>query len=305
MGLKVLRIGSNGEAFDETEAKSADPLRYLRIGPDVFNEKAFKEFDYVMESARRNNMRVIIHFTDYWEYYGGINVYAKWAGVRKDQFWTSDECKKQFKKLIEHWVNRKNTISGIVYKDDPVLFAWELCNEPWDREDQTGKTLASWIDEMAGYVKTLDSKHMVATGTDSNFLGSDGKHYSGSDFIQDHQSNNIDYCTFHIYPTQENNKFSLNTTKFMIDKWIDSAKALNKPVVMEEFGIPANSEYNRPQWIDAMLGDFYDAGGNGVNYWMIRDPSYTAGDGYDFSPEEIETVNVFIKYANVINKSGF
>ncbi|MCE5300696.1 MAG: cellulase family glycosylhydrolase [Spirochaetia bacterium] len=305
IGLKVMRIGSNGEAVTEEEAKTADPLRYIRIGPDKFNEKALVEFDHVMEAARRNNIRVIIHFTDNWEYYGGVGVYAKWAGVSREEFWSNEQCKKYYKQTVDAWVDRINTVSGIKYKDDPVLFCWELCNEPWDRNDVTGKELARWIDEMAGYIKSKDPKHMVSTGSDSFFLKEDGTHYSGSDFIQDHQSKNIDFCTYHVYPTYEHNRFSLNTTKYLIDKWVDAGRTLGKPVVMEEFGITKDGEYNRNIWIDEMLTEFYARGGKGVNYWFFRDASYTADDGFAFTPEETETVNVFIKHANIINKGGY
>jgi len=27
-------------------------------------------------------------------------------------------------------LTRKNTVSGILYKDDPTIFSWELMNEP-------------------------------------------------------------------------------------------------------------------------------------------------------------------------------
>ena len=38
-------------------------------------------------------------------------------------------------------LTRKNTITGIEYRDDPIIFGWELINEPRCMSDPTGDTL--------------------------------------------------------------------------------------------------------------------------------------------------------------------
>ena len=70
VGFKVIRIGSNAEAegFDAIDANSRD--RFLRIGPEFFNEEAYKNIDWVLDRAAKYGLRVILHFTDNWEYYG-------------------------------------------------------------------------------------------------------------------------------------------------------------------------------------------------------------------------------------------
>ncbi len=308
MGFKVIRVGSNGEAVDEKEASAGDPLRYLRIGPDKFNEKAYKGLDYVIDSARRNNMRVILHFSDNWEYYGGLKVYAKWAGLEdKNAVFTNELCRKYFKQTIDALVKRKNTYSKIDYKDDPTIFAYDLSNEPRDENDPTGKELNGWIAEMSAYVKSLDKKHLVTTGSEGFFLKEDGTHYGGADFITEHQIPTIDFCTYHVYPSYEHNNYSLKTTKWMIDRWVKTAhETIGKPVVMEEYGIPSkNPDFPKATWIREMTNQFFNDGGDGVNYWFLIDPSYSGGDGFEVTPDDTEYVNEFIKVANTINKDGY
>ena len=307
VGFKVIRVGSNGEVFDDASANKDDITHDFRIGPDKFNEIAYKSIDYVLDSARRHNIRVILHFTDNWEYYGGVNVYAKWAGVSKNDFWTNDKCRAYYKQTVDAFVKRKNTINGTLYKNDPTIFCYDLMNEPRNEADPTGKVMDSWVAEMSSYIKSIDTNHMVTTGMEGFFLQEDGTHYSGTDFISVNEIPTIDFCTFHIYPAGQYTHYSPGTTKWTIENFIKQGHdVVKKPVVMEEYGIPNdNDEYPKAQWIDAMTGEFFAAGGNGVNYWMLLDPSYTHGDGNEVYYNQTQYMNVFTKYANDINKGGY
>ncbi|MCX8092774.1 MAG: cellulase family glycosylhydrolase [Candidatus Goldbacteria bacterium] len=304
-GIKVIRVGSNGEAESMDAIDKREKNRFFRIGPDYFNEDAYKEFDYVLDSAARHNIRIIIHFTDNWEYYGGVKVYTKWAGLtNKNQFWIDETCKKFYRQTIDSFVKRKNTVNNKLYKNDPTIFAYDLMNEPRNEDDRTGVTLAKWIDEMSSYIKSIDSNHMVTTGMEGFFLRSDGTHYSGSDFVLCHKPANIDFCTYHIYPASEYNNFSMSTTKWLIEKYIDKAhNELKKPVVMEEFGIPNNNpDFPKAKWIEFMMETFFKAGGDGLNYWFFIDPDYHYGDGNEVNWAQTEYMNIFIKFGNMVNK---
>jgi mannan endo-1,4-beta-mannosidase len=165
----------------------------------------------------------------------------------------------------------------------------------------------SWVAEMSSYIKSIDTNHMVTTGMEGFFLQEDGTHYSGTDFISVNEIPTIDFCTFHIYPAGQYTHYSPGTTKWTIENFIKQGHdVVKKPVVMEEYGIPNdNDEYPKAQWIDAMTGEFFAAGGNGVNYWMLLDPSYTHGDGNEVYYNQTQYMNVFTKYANDINKGGY
>jgi mannan endo-1,4-beta-mannosidase len=306
-GFKVIRVGSNGEAFNEASSNKDDITHDMRIGPDKFNETAYKSIDYVLDSARRHNIRVILHFTDNWEYYGGVPVYTKWAGVAKNDFWTNEACKKYYKQTVDAFVKRKNTVNGTLYKDDPAIFCYDLMNEPRNESDTTAKAMNLWVAEMSAYIKSIDANHMVTTGMEGFFLQADGTHYSGTDFISTNEIPTVDFCTFHIYPASQYTHFSPGTTKWTIDNFIKQGhETVKKPVVMEEYGIPGGlADYPKAQWIDDMTKEFFAAGGNGVNYWMLLDPTYTHGDGNEVYYNQTQYMNIFTKYANEINKEGF
>lgn len=43
---------------------------------------------------------------------------------------------------VSSLVLRNNTITGVLYRDDPTILAWELINEPSAPADDTGQTVA-------------------------------------------------------------------------------------------------------------------------------------------------------------------
>ena len=56
--------------------------------------------------------------------------------------------------------------SGLqIYREDPVIVAWNLINEP--RCDALGcnKNIQAWVGEMAPYLKSLDPNHLITIGT--------------------------------------------------------------------------------------------------------------------------------------------
>lgn len=75
------------------------------------------------------------------------------------------------------------------------------------------KELQDWIEEMAGYVKSIDRKHLLTIGVEG-FYGptspqeklsvNPGEWYGtvGSDFIRNSKISTIDFASAHVYPDQ-------------------------------------------------------------------------------------------------------
>ena len=47
-----------------------------------------------------------------------------------------------FKNYITSILNRINTLTGKLYKEDPAVFCWELANEATSTLDQTGEAVS-------------------------------------------------------------------------------------------------------------------------------------------------------------------
>ncbi len=123
------------------------------------------QLDYVLNSARRHGIRLILPFCDNWDYYvGGAGQFARWRGTT--DFFGNSDCKADYKAYVALLVNRKNSLTGMVYRDDPTILCWESGNE-------LASPLA-WDAEMAAYLKSIDRNHLYLLGRDRFPHGSNG-----------------------------------------------------------------------------------------------------------------------------------
>jgi mannan endo-1,4-beta-mannosidase len=189
----------------------------LNDGPN-----GLEKLDFLVDEARKRNLKLIIAFLDFWDFTGGAQQMRAWYGSEdKHTFFFQDErTKDNYKSLVRSILTRLNTVTGTVYRDDPTIFAWELMNEPYI-EPKT--LLFSWIGEMSSYVKSLDRKHMVTSGQ-----------ANVDNHLSDITIPSIDFATWHGYPIYYNQTVN-DMDKLIVDYCRIAAEA-KKPVLLEEFG---------------------------------------------------------------------
>jgi hypothetical protein len=174
----------------------------------------------------------------------------------KSSFFSDPASKRMYKANARALLTRVNAYSGVMYKDDPTIFAWELMNEPRCRG--CGGALQGWIEEMAAYIKSIDSNHLLSTG-EEGFYASDGSSRSsatrvnpevwagstGQDFLRNHAVPEIDFAVAHLWPDNWG-VFTLGgsldaefTETWIRQHALDATRILNKPFVLEEFGVVA------------------------------------------------------------------
>ncbi len=290
-GIKVLRTwGFSHEEWHGFEKQKG-----------VYNEAQFMLFDYILESAKKNNIKVIIVLENYWEAYGGIDTRLQWEGlpgtshVNRAKFFTHAGCKQQYKNYVEHFVTRVNHYTNKPYKEDPTIFSWELMNEPRyqdvsQEENVKGTTLRAWVDEMAQFIKTLDPNHMVSIGIE----GHESKYGFGGDegnpFVYLHQSPYIDFTTAHPYPDEAWAGLNPDQAAKLVEMWInDSHNVVKKPFVMEEF----NTHNNREQYWKAMFAKIEELTAAGDLFWCYSSFS----GGFYISHGDPILKNVFAPHA--------
>ncbi len=139
-----------------TLALGEDPRANHVLGLDKYSEDAFRTLDKVLQIADQEHIRVIFPFIDQYKYWGGVPQFSAWSGVTDTEFYSSPQCLENYKRLIYYVLNRRNTYTGVLYKEDKTILAWQLGNELW--------STPPWESAVAAYIKSVDHHHLVAAG---------------------------------------------------------------------------------------------------------------------------------------------
>ncbi len=258
-------------------------------GPD-----GLEHLDYAIAKAGQVGVKLMIVLTNNWRDFGGMDQYLVWYGLQQHhQFYTDTRVFEAYKAWAQHLITRKNTVTGVVYRDDPTIFGWELANEPRCKSGRnfdtsagwSTSTLTEWVNETSAYVKSIDPNHLVSVG-DEGFLNGGGDHWTykandGVDHAELLRVPGIDFGTFHMYPED------WGTGPTWGDHWIldhlEAARRANKPTLLEEYGFKVTRDgkqlvtagleererlYRR--WNEIMLRK----DGAAVLFWMLADKEH-------------------------------
>ncbi len=300
LGLSVIRTWGFCDGMYK-EGVSFQP------SPGIYDESGFLKMDYILYKASLSNMRVIIPFVNNWNDFGGIDQYVNWylgrapSTSEHDLFFTNETIKGWYRNYVSYFLNRVNTYTGIAYKNDPTVLAWDLANEPRAYTDTAGLVLDPWIDEMAAYIKSVDPNHLLSTGVEGWYGYTD----TGVDFIRSQSSPNIDIATFHLFPDYYG-LTSAQALQWIQDRANDATNALNKPVYIGEFGKmvdrSASDASTQMRTRDSLYKNIYStassAGVDGLGFWLLsgRQDNGTLYPDYDrftvYYPEDSSTDRV-------------
>jgi mannan endo-1,4-beta-mannosidase len=302
-GLDNLRILASGET---SPLKNSLATAIQTHGaPD--NAALLKGLDFTLAEMGKRGMKAVLFLNNFWEWSGGMVTYQYWTngGHYIDlgdpahpwpefadysaQFYASPKAVALYHDYVRRIVNRTNSVSGIPYKNDPAIMAWQLANEPRPGGTTSKAPWAAyyaWIAASAGLIKQLDPHHLVSTGNE----GVMGCLESENCVTKANTARDIDYVTFHMWPLNWSwiDPKNLDATfesglakcRAYIDTHIKLALALKKPLVLEEFGFPREGGGNGPDIPTTHRDRFYrmvydaveesaKAGGPfaGTNFW--------------------------------------
>jgi mannan endo-1,4-beta-mannosidase len=265
-GLVNLRILAASE--DSYIRRSVKPA--LQQSPGILDSSLLIGLDYLLAELAERGMHAVLYLNNYWEWSGGMSQYNVWAdggeGVDPEDtskwwgafmefsatFYSNEKANALYRDYVTKIITRKNTITGRYYFEDPTIMAWQLANEPRPGPDspESARNLPAfyrWLDKTAAYIHSLDSNHLVSTGSE----GLAGCLQSEEYFLVSHASPHIDYLTFHLWPM---NWGWFDPTKIAATQPITEVKAINyinkhillarqlqRPIVLEEFGLDRDS----------------------------------------------------------------
>ncbi|CAD5173361.1 unnamed protein product [Musa acuminata subsp. malaccensis] len=305
---------SHGLLVARTWAFSDGGGNALQYSPGHYNGQTFTGLDFVVSEARRYGIRLILSLANNYDTFGGKKQYVQWARnqgqyiASDDEFFTNPVVGGFYKNHVKTVLTRVNSITGVAYKDDPTIFAWELMNEPRCQSDWSGNSVQAskqirWIAEMAAYVKSIDSNHLLEAGLEGFYgASSPQKQFNprllqvGTDFIANNRIPNIDFATIHVYPDQWLSASNDQSQLAFLSNWIDvhirdARDALRKPLLVTEFGKSSKDPGFSVGQRDALFKTVYSkiywsarSGGSAAGgfFWqLLSEGMGSYGDGYE------------------------
>jgi mannan endo-1,4-beta-mannosidase len=304
---KMESIGINNvRIMALTEGPNTAPFRIVpsNNNQSVLNENIMVGLDFLLAEMKKRNMYAVVCLSNFWPWSGGFAQYQQWVGDIKNidypmdtvkgdwwkymqstaNFYASTKAVTLYQATVKKIIERKNTLTNVLYKNDETIMSWQLCNEP--RGMSKVEDYLKWIENSAAFIKNLDSNHLVSVGSEG--FTSDKKN-NGTDFIATHIFKNIDYTTAHLWvqnwgfynPLQHQSTYS-KAISFAIEYIKEHAELslkLNKPFVLEEFGIMKDSGSFAATASTTHRDDFFgfvfskilsyakENKANGVNFW--------------------------------------
>lgn len=268
--------------LDQLKAAGIDNLRVLAMSeasgfkrgvrpalmnaPGDYDERLLQGLDYLLAEMGKGDMKAVLYLNNFWQWSGGMSQYVAWAtggsvadhdpdltgdwnGFMQDsaRFYAMPKAQAWYRDAIRTVVGRTNTINGIAYVDDPTVMSWQLANEPRPGSGEKGhlniEAYDAWVDQTAGFIHGLAPKQLVSTGSE----GAMGSLGDIDLYAQAHRSRNVDYLTFHLWPSNwgwvdqkdpaARMDGGLKQSLDYIDRHIALAGKLGKPIVLEEFGM--------------------------------------------------------------------
>ena len=260
-GITVVRMWGFYDGFDCGYSKNDPNENVIQTAPGEYSESALRDLDNVIAKGKDRGIGFIIPFINYWDELGGICQYNTWAGASNPSknmefFMSNPDTQKWFKDYIDMLLNRVNTVTGIAYKDEPAIVAWQIMNE--GRNSGGDPTvLRDWYQEMAQYIKSIDSNHLVGTGEEGFDDGTPSEYsiseYSntyvlraqvGSSYVLNTAIPEIDFGSAHWYPTEFGFGSAVSDDLLRAQRaWLSDHKNIaenhGKPFIIGEFGLPS------------------------------------------------------------------
>lgn len=279
LGVQNLRI------LGSTEGPASEPWRVtppLQVAPGEYDEAVLDGLDYLISAAGRRGLRVVVCLNNYWFWSGGMAAYLAWHGEGPvpyplapggswhdfqhfaSRFYSHAGARADFERHVAFLLDRVNPHTGLRYREDPTIMAWELANEP--RGMDNAEAMVRWIHRTAAFIKSIDVEHLVTTGSEGD---TPVPIYHGVDFVRDHQSPHIDYATIHLWPqnwgwfdpadAERTYEHAEARAVDYVTSHIDRARELGKPVVLEEFGLARDGGSHAPESTTVFRDRFFEA----------------------------------------------
>lgn len=256
----------------------------------AINEDVLRGLDFCLAEMARRDQHAVVMLSNYWHWSGGFATYVRrvtgeaipdpdvpalsqgdWGAFMKfsARFYSLPEAQALYRGFITQLLERRNTITGVRYCDDPTIMTWEHANEPRPGTDdpsgeQNVPAFVKWLDETAQFIHARAPHQLVCTGSEGIIGCLSNKEH----FIAAHRSPAIDYVTAHIWLKNwewlkdpalglDLDAATQRARDFVAEHDCIATDILRKPLVLEEFGLPRDHENLDPRSPTTALDEYF------------------------------------------------
>ena len=253
------------DAMDTARAMGARVIRSQTLGDSIgcpeciepklgeFNPEAFKHIDYALKAAHDRGLRLIFTLAGdcaNCELSGPGEYFKDMGPEGAKAFFTDPKVIARFEAHIGALLNHQNSLTGIAYKDDPTILAWENCNVcglfvAFTDPGANMATYTGWVDTIGSFIKSIDKKHLYEDNS-GFFL------FDKSGAVLD--SKTVDIITSEYYPHWDAafGPGGVKTTAETFPKHAELVTRHGKVYVVNEFGWD-NTDWATPQDLEKVL----------------------------------------------------
>ncbi|UZJ57340.1 hypothetical protein CBS101457_006660 [Exobasidium rhododendri] len=283
VGVNHIRVMAATEGAEHREPFRILPaLQHL---PGQTDERIFRGLDRCVAEASKRGIRLTMVMGNTWQWTGGNAQLYAWAeGIKEipyprswnlslgpqrndgyvgwgnwsidsggfedfqGRFYTSLKAQDIYQEHLDKVLNRINSVTGRVYKEDATIMTWEPINEPQLTPDENGgDAMIAWHNKIARHIKTVAPKQLVTTG----FEAKQGLQA----YVDLHKGPHVDYGCAHMWPQiwghydmLDPRKGNVETAKRWTSEYIleveGYSREVGKPMLLEEFGMPRDNWMN-------------------------------------------------------------
>ena len=277
-------------AGSETSPLAGAISRGITRGPRDWDADLLGGLDFCLAEMARRNMQAVLFLSNYWQWSGGFAQYVRWATGEtipdpdlprmaagnwsafmkfSARLYRTPAANELYLGYISNLIQRRNSINGRIYRDDPTIMTWELANEPRPGTDDEATmkdvpVFCQWVDETARFIHERAPQQLVCTGSEGIW----GSLKKPDVFVAAHRTPAIDYVTVHMWLknwgwlkdpqlSEEFEQAAAKAKDHVETHTLLATDTLHKPLVLEEFGLPRDHEKYEPGTPTTARDEYY------------------------------------------------
>jgi hypothetical protein len=131
-----------------------------------FSNDAFAALDFALKTAGNLGLKLILPLAGSADCANdpasAVCAYAGWHGGDPQRFFSDPAMRSAFITRVKAILDHVNSLTGVAYRNDPTILAWENCDACATQSDPA--SVAGWVEAVGQAIKTEDHFHLYENG---------------------------------------------------------------------------------------------------------------------------------------------